>query len=91
VHRLIEDEFYEVEQFTSRADFLAKAATYLLWFNVARKNSYKENQTPWEIIHARDPRINPRIATLAPIFLDHLFMQKLDSKLKWRYDLIPYP
>lgn len=91
VHRLIEDEFYEVEQFSSRANFLAKAATYLLWFNVARKNSYKENQTPWEIIHAREPRISPRINTLAPFFLDALFMQKLDSKLKWGYDLIPDP
>jgi transposase len=91
VHRLIEDEFYEVEQFASRANFLAKASTYLFWFNVARKNSYKENQTPWEIIHARDPRISPRIATLAPLFLDSLFMKKLDSKLKWGYDLVPYP
>ncbi len=34
-HRLIEDEFYEVERFTSRADFLAKAGAYNLWFNVA--------------------------------------------------------
>ena len=91
VHRLIEDEFYEVEQFTSRANFLAKAATYLLWFNVARKNSYKENQTPWEIIQAREPRISPRINTLAPFFLDALFMQKLDFKLRWGYDLVPDP
>ena len=91
VHRLIEDEFYEVEQFSSRTNFLAKAATYLFWFNVARKNSYKENQTPWEIIHAREPRISPRINTLAPFFLDTLFMRKLDSKLKWGYDLVPYP
>ena len=91
VHRLIEDEFYEVEQFSSRPNFLAKASTYNLWFNVARKNSYKENQTPWEIIHAREPRLSPRIVTLSPLFLDTLFMQKLDSKLKWGYDLIPYP
>jgi hypothetical protein len=76
VHRLIEDEFYEVEQFISRANFLAKAATYLLWFNVARKNSYKENQTPWQIIQAREPQISPRINTLAPLFRNTLFMQK---------------
>jgi len=44
VHRLIEDE-----SFSSRDDFLKKASSYSLWFNVARKNSYKENQTPWEI------------------------------------------
>jgi len=46
-HRLIEDEFYEVEKFTSKTDFLKKLTTYTLWFNVDRKNSYKENQTPW--------------------------------------------
>ena len=40
-HRLIEDEFYEVERFASRREFSAKAATYLLWFNIARRNGYK--------------------------------------------------
>ena len=41
VHRIIEDEFCEVEGFTGRPDFSGKAGTYNLWFNVARKNSYK--------------------------------------------------
>lgn len=45
-HRLIEDEFYEVERFTSRADFLAKAGSYNLWLNVARRNRGKEHKTP---------------------------------------------
>jgi len=55
VHRLIEDEFYEVEEFEGREDFLRKAGAYTLWFNCVRKNSYKNNQSPWEIIHSRDP------------------------------------
>ncbi|HZT59260.1 MAG TPA: hypothetical protein VFA21_11600, partial [Pyrinomonadaceae bacterium] len=38
-HRLIEDEFYEVERFSSRADFLRKAGAYNLWFNVARRSA----------------------------------------------------
>ena len=38
-HRLIEDEFYEVERFASRRDFLAKAGAYNLWFNVARRTA----------------------------------------------------
>jgi transposase len=91
VHRLIEDEFYEVEQFASRADFLAKARAYNLWFNVGRKNSYKENQTPWEIIKEREPQVSPALCALPPVFLDELFMKKLDSKLLWGYDLIPHP
>jgi len=40
-HRLIEDEFYEVEHFSSRTDFLRKAKAYNLWFNVARHNRGK--------------------------------------------------
>lgn len=91
VHGLIEDEFYEVERFTSRQDFLAKAATYTLWFNVARTNSYKSHNTPWGIIHDRDPTISPQIATLPPVFLDELFMQRLDAKGKGGYDVIPHP
>ena len=58
-HRLIEDEFYEVERFTSRSDFISKAGAYNLWFNVARRNSGKEHKTPWELIYERKPKINP--------------------------------
>ncbi len=90
-HGLIEDEFYEVEPFTSRADFLAKAATYTLWFNVARRNSYKGHKTPWEIIQERDPTIRPEIVALPPVFLDELFIKRLDTKTQGGYDVIPHP
>ncbi len=33
VHRLIEDEFFDLETFRSRADFLAKVFLYQLYFN----------------------------------------------------------
>jgi hypothetical protein len=49
VHCLNEDEFYRVETFNSRTDFLVRATAHNLWFNVARPNSYKQHQTPWEI------------------------------------------
>jgi transposase len=91
VHRLIEDEFYEVETFSGRQDFLAKAATYNLWFNVARTNSYKEYQTPWQIIHARDPTISPEIALWPPVFLDELLNHKLDMKHSGGYHVGQYP
>jgi transposase len=89
VHRLIEDEFYEVERFSSRRDFLAKATTYQLWFNVARENSYKGHKTPWEIIQERDATIKPQIATLPPLFLDEL--KKMEQKTQRGYDVVPYP
>lgn len=90
-HRLIEDEFYEVERFTSRKNFFEKAYTYQLWFNVARKNSYKGNRTPWEILHERNPDIKPEIAVLPPIMLDDAWRKKNDNKSKGGYDVIPYP
>jgi len=90
-HRLIEDEFYEVETFQSCEDFFAKAATYLLWFNVARKNSYKGHRTPWQIIHERNPTIKPEIAILPPIMLDELYKKQMTSNAQRGYDVIPYP
>ena len=90
-HRLVEDEFYEVERFTSRADFIAKAGSYNLWFNVGRRNRGKEHRTPWEIIHEKEPKVDPAICALPPVYLDELFMKKLDAKLMWGYDVIPHP
>jgi len=40
---LVEDEFFDLETFASRGEFLAKAHTYQLYFNLARPNSHKEN------------------------------------------------
>jgi transposase len=95
-HGLIEDEFYEVERFTSAQNFFAKITDYLLWFNLARTNSYKKNQTPWQIVHQRDPTSKPEIATLRPVDLDQLFREKLkrgfvDFEAKRGYHVIPHP
>ena len=46
VHRLIENEFYVLETFHNRAEFLAKASLYQLYFNLARPNSHKDGLTP---------------------------------------------
>ncbi len=91
VHGLIEDEFYMVETFVSRSDFLAKAAAYTLWFNVARTNSYKNHKTPWQIIVERNPKTNPAVVTLPPVFLDHLWQKNLASISKRGYDVVPHP
>jgi len=91
VHRLIEDEFYEVETFTGRQDFLDKAYAYNLWFNSARKNRYKENQTPLEIIEKRAPQISRKIIAWHPVYLDKLLVQKLDAQLKGGYHVVPHP
>jgi len=91
VHRLIEDEFFEIEKFSSSQLFYAKASAYSLWFNVARTNSYKNNLTPWEIIHQRDPTVNPNIARLPALPLDHLLKLKLEKPTQRGYHLVTHP
>jgi transposase len=71
VHRLIEDEFFDLETFTSRGDFLAKVHAYQLYFNLVRPNSHKENQSPWEIIERLAPRSPLELCLLPPVFLDY--------------------
>jgi len=71
VHRLIEDEFFDLETFSSRAEFMAKASLYQLYFNLARPNSHKRGLTPWQIIQQLAPRLPLRVCLLPPIFLDY--------------------
>ncbi len=85
VHRLMEDEFYDLETFRNRAAFLAKASLYQLYFNWARPNSHKGGLTPWQIVHELNPRLPPQVCLLPPLFLDY----RLDSP--GGYDLPRFP
>ncbi len=89
VHRLIEDEFYEIEAFCGLEDFLHKAYTYNLWFNFARTNSYKENQTPWQILQRRKPGLPKTLLAFPVILLDHAWAQR--QAPQGGYDVIQYP
>jgi len=71
VHRLIEDEFFDLETFRSCADFMAKVSLYQLYFNLARPNSHKRGLTPWQIIHQLAPRLPLDICLLPPALLDY--------------------
>ena len=85
VHRLVEDEFFDLEAFRSRGDFLVKAHTYKLYFNPVRPNSQKENQSPWQIIERLAPRSPLQLCLLPPVFLDYYLS---DSG---GYDVPSYP
>ena len=76
VHRLIEDEFYDLESFRSRREFLAKACVYQCYFNLVRPNSHKGDLSPWQIIQQLDPRLSLKLCLLPPVFLDY----RLDSQ-----------
>ena len=71
VHRLEEDEFFDLEEFSSRGEFLAKVHTYQLYFNLVRPNSHKENLSPWQIIERLAPRSPLDLCLLPPVFLDY--------------------
>jgi transposase len=71
VHRLVEDEFFDLESFASRGDFLAKAFTYQLYFNLARPNTHKQNLSPWQIVEQLQPRWPLQLCLLPPVFLDY--------------------
>jgi len=91
VHNTIENEFYCVESFASRSEFLEKASAYLLWYNIARKNISKNLKSPWNIIAERNKNILPAVVALPPVFLDHIWSIKFASSKKRGYDLIQYP
>lgn len=78
LHNLIEVEFFELEQFTSRRDFLEKAFSYQLFFNLERPNTYKENQTPWQIAKKKKPDLPVRALMIPPVFLDDLWLKRID-------------
>lgn len=78
VHRLIEDEFFEIEKFASKNDFKQKTTAYQYFFNVVRPNSYKDNKAPLDIILENESDIDPKIALLPPIFLDDEFNKLYD-------------
>jgi hypothetical protein len=71
VHRLVEDEFFDLETFANRGDFLAKTHTYQLYFNLVRPNSHKENLSPWQIIERLAPRSPLELCLLPPVLLDY--------------------
>ncbi len=72
VHGLMETEFYEIETFTDRADFMSKARTYQLFFNLERPNTYKEDKTPWQLTQDKKPDLDKRLLMTAAVDLDVL-------------------
>lgn len=78
VHRLIEEEFFDLERFEGLEDFLRKATLYQHYFNFARQNSYKADRTPWDIVEQDLPGVNPRILALPPVLLEAEF-RRLDK------------
>ncbi|MFH0753269.1 MAG: leucine zipper domain-containing protein [Candidatus Omnitrophota bacterium] len=76
IHNLMELEFYEIEQFENRQDFINKATTYQIFFNLHRPNSYKEHKTPWQLAQEKKPDLDKRLLMIPAIDLDKLLNWK---------------
>lgn len=91
VHNLIEVDFYEIEQFIDRVDFMKKAYSYQLFFNLQRPNTYKENKSPWQLVQEKKPDITKEALILPPVDLDALLSEKLDCLAQGGYDVSSVP
>ena len=82
-HRLVENEFYCVEDIQDNEDLVRKMYTYLLDFNFLRKNSYKDNKTPYTLAKEEFSDFNTQLFSMIPIILDdnqHLYYQNIPNR-----------
>jgi transposase len=91
VHNLVEMEFYELESFTGRDDFLRKARTYQMAFNLLRPNSYKEGKTPWQLAKEKKPDLPIDVAMIPPVFIEDLMDKKPSLILQGGHDVPSTP
>jgi transposase len=93
VHNLVEKEFYQLENFTGRDDFLRKARTYQIAFNLLRPNSYKEGKTPWQLAKEKKPDLPINVPMIPPVFIDDLMDKTPPLNIQEGHDLpsTPYP
>jgi transposase len=93
VHRTIEDEFYDLENFSHLRDFHRRAASYQAWYNLLRPNMNKEDLSPWQIIRKLRPQTPSALARLPPLMLDWLgpdYITREELSLRG-YDVPGYP
>ena len=57
-HGIVEREFYSQEYLPTETELLAKATSYLWWFNLKRKNLEK-NKAPFELIKQQAQLLDP--------------------------------
>jgi transposase len=70
-HRTVEDELYAVEALRTPEELVGKAYTYQLFYNHSRKNRWRDNQAPNEILETlAHGRYDPGVFSLPPLILD---------------------
>jgi len=80
-HGLIEDEFYDIEDYRDGGEFIGKAWAYQLWFNYKRKNRWRGRRTPLEIFpEVPHGEISPGVFNLASAIVDYLLSVCMEER-----------
>ena len=93
VHRTIEDEFYDLENFEGIKDFHQRVASCQAYYNLVRANMNKDFKSPWQIIKKIRPKMSLELVRLPPLMLDWLgpdYVTKEELSLRG-YDVPCYP
>ena len=69
-HLRIEKDFYDLEEFYGQESLTIKAFSYVLGFNLIRKNKMKLNKTSFELVRGDYPKIRITICAFNPVVLD---------------------
>ena len=70
-HRTVEDELFSVEPLRTPRELLAKAYAYQIFYNQFRKNRWRGNLAPREILDSvGTDRYDPGLLSLPPLLLD---------------------
>lgn len=91
VHGLMETEFYEIESFSDRTEFMNKAAAYQLFFNLERPNTYKEHKTPWQLAQEKKPDLDKRLLMMPAVDLDTMLAWYTNFLTQGGKDLLTNP
>ncbi|MDZ7393721.1 MAG: hypothetical protein ONB25_12570 [candidate division KSB1 bacterium] len=70
-HKVIEDEFYDIEGYRDVNEFMGKSYAYELYFNFKRKTRHRGRQIPVEILKDSGDNTCPHVFNLPPVILDH--------------------
>lgn len=85
-HNIVEDELYDIENYSNSQEFLGKAYAYQLYFNYVRENRWRDNKSPLMLLRERAPHLDEGILNLPPVRLEIL----LDEGLRGGY-YVPWP
>jgi len=91
VHRLVEDEFFDREQFRNQQEFFAKVTTYWSYFNLVRPNRAKEWKSPLQILQCQAPALAGALLKWKPLNLSLRHHAYLPKPYHGGHDLPRYP